>query len=134
MNLIACVDKDLGLSFNGRRQSRDRAVVARILALSGSARLLMSPASQSLFAPAEHLVADPNFLTLAKAGDFCFLEQGPLPTENVERVFLFHWNRAYPADCYFTLDLGALRRVSREDFAGHSHKKITLEIYEGGAV
>ena len=42
MNLIICVDNKNGIMFNGRRQSRDRAVCEDILDMSGEHLLYTS--------------------------------------------------------------------------------------------
>ena len=55
-----------------------------------------------------------------------------IPAKNIEDVYVFNWNRDYPADKYFTLDLklNGFKRVKKEEFTGCSHKRITLEIYK----
>ena len=64
-------------------------------------------------------------------GDYYFAEDGEISAENVERVYLYRWNRLYPSDRKFTVDLSALGFVQKsiEDFAGYSHECITEEIY-----
>lgn len=52
MILMACVDGRNGMAFNCRRQSRDRAVRADLLAEAGEARLWVSGATARQF-PAE---------------------------------------------------------------------------------
>ena len=49
--------------------------------------------------------------------------------DRLEQVILYRWNRDYPADVRFTLDLSGFRLRQRVDFAGSSHEKITEEIY-----
>ena len=54
-----------------------------------------------------------------------------IPVDCIDEVYLFQWNRDYPADMYFTVDLKTgFKKIKVEDFAGSSHKKITLEIYK----
>lgn len=45
---------------------------------------------------------------------------------------LFRWDRTYPADRYFDLQLGSgqWHLVGTSEFAGHSHDLITMEVYE----
>ena len=77
MKLIVCVDKNNGLSFNHRRQSRDRIVTQDIVRC---APVRSAPASASLFAdyPGAVIVSE-DFLTAAKPGEWCFAELLPLP-------------------------------------------------------
>jgi len=130
MHGIFCVDKNNGMMFGDRRQSSDKAVVLKILDLVGEGRLLMSPYSAPLFAGAE-VVADDDFLNKAQAGDFCFIENANVNAESLEDVYVFCWNRDYPADVYFEPDwnAGGYKRVQKTEFEGNSHKKITLEVY-----
>lgn len=77
MILMAAVDDNMGLMFNHRRQSRDRLLRQRILALAGDRTLWMDRYSAALFG-AEldgHTVrVEEDFLAQAAPGDFCFLE------------------------------------------------------------
>lgn len=134
MILIACVDDNMGLLFNHRRQSRDRGLCRRLLALTAGRPLWMSAYSAPLFpADAPGLRIDPDFLQKAGADDFCFLEeQDPRPyLPFATTVILYRWNRSYPADLYFPALPAAqgwqLRASS--SFPGTSHSKITEEIY-----
>lgn len=134
MILMAAVDDNMGLMFNHRRQSRDRLLRQRILALAGDRTLWMDRYSAALFG-AEldgHTVrVEEDFLAQAAPGDFCFLEdRSPRPAEeNIEQVVLFRWNRTYPADLHFDLDLSCWTLTCSEDFPGSSHDKITQEVY-----
>ena len=53
MILIACVDGRNGMAFNRRRQSRDRAVRADLLAEIGERPLWVNAATARQFAPEE---------------------------------------------------------------------------------
>ena len=131
MILIVCVDDTGGLGFNRRRQSQDRALRARMLEKWG--RLWMNAYSAGQFAKEDPVTADEGFLEMAGPGDACFAE-GPAAAEaldRAEKLVLYRWNRKYPADCHFPLDLEARgwRLEETEDFAGSSHEKITEEVY-----
>lgn len=133
MTVMLCVDDKNGMMFNHRRQSRDRVLQERILALAGMGRLWMSPYSRKLFADtgSAEVLVDEDFLEKARNGDLCFVEDRDLTPyeEKIERILLFRWNRVYPADLYFTLDLGKYTLEETEEFAGNSHEKITKEMY-----
>ncbi len=131
MNIIVCVDKSNGMMFNNRRQSQDKELISKIVELTSGARLLMSEYSAQMFGENAVIVADNNFIAQAQSGDFAFIEETEIPTEQVEDIYIFNWNRDYPADTYFDFDLKAngYKRLKKIDFAGNSHKKITLEIF-----
>ncbi len=137
MILIAAVDDRYGMLFHERRQSQDRKVRERILALSRGSRLWISQYTAKQFTPEEkdsaELCADDAFLSKAAPGEFCFVENvhaAPY-AERIERVILFKWNRSYPGDFFFDIDLadGSWKLSSAEEFSGFSHEKITMEVY-----
>lgn len=130
MTVIVCLDERNGLLFNGRRQSRDRLVIADILSTVRGRRLLAAPFSAPLFAAAELLV-DNAFLSLAGAEDFCFVEDRPLMPhlDRIDVLIVYRWNRVYPADVYLDLPLETWRLTETTEFKGHSHEKLTREVY-----
>lgn len=131
MHLIVCVDDRYGMSFCGRRLSRDRAVSTHILNLTSGNTLWMHPSSKLLF-PESDVKTDPAFLDKAAEGDYCFAETITLPPamENLESVILYHWNRAYPATIKFPRELlKDMHLAHSEDFPGNSHDTITMERY-----
>ena len=133
MILVVCVDERDGMLFAGRRQSRDRAVTARILSLAGSARIFVTPYTAKLFSEGEDVLVSDHPEKDAGAGDFYFAEDGALPEEGVEKIFLFHWNRRYPADRFFDRARFSLSPAGTEEFAGYSHETVTLETCEVNA-
>ena len=156
MIVVAATDDQGGMMFNQRRQSQDRVLRAHILALAKDSRLWMNAYTGRQFAdsgnqersPANsenrekssvsanggnqtEILVDDAFLEKAGAGEYCFVENSPAaPYESrIEKIVLFKWNRAYPGDFFFDMDLAAWKRIETEDFAGASHEKITQEVY-----
>ena len=133
MIVIVCLDERGGMIFNNRRQSRDKAVIDRILELTKGSKLWLNSYSKSLFDQVIiPLEVDDEFLQKAGNGEFCFVENADITqyTPKIEKLYLFRWNRHYPADLYFPLDLGEFKQIARSEFTGNSHEKITLEVYE----
>lgn len=133
MNLIACVDDKMGMLFNKRRQSMDRVLRARVLELCAGKKLWMNTYSRKQFDDnTEGITVAEDFLDKAGSDDYCFDETiSPAAYENkINRIILYKWNRVYPADLYFDIDLKNWRLTTSTDFAGSSHDKITEEIYE----
>ena len=131
LNIIVCVDKSNGMMFNNRRQSQDRELISKIIELTLGSRLLMSQYSAQMFVGNPNIIADNDFISQAKDGDFCFIEDTEIPSENIGDIYVFNWNRDYPADKYFNFDLknNGYKKSKKIEFVGYSHKKITLEIY-----
>ncbi len=130
MKLIVCIDKSNGMMFNNRRQSQDSVLREKLLELVGEKKLLLNAYTAKQFEESRQLEVREDFLAVATAEDFCFVEDQPIPADQVDEVYLFRWNRDYPADRTFDLDLkDNFEKMKTEDFPGSSHKKITLEIY-----
>lgn len=131
MKAIVCIDKSNGMLFNNRRQSRDEALNERVVQLVGDGKLYLNEYSAKLFEGKCTLAVSDDFSNTAGEDDFCFFENTVVDTENVSELYIFKWNRDYPGDTYFNFNPAenGFKRVKKEDFAGTSHKKITLEIY-----
>ena len=133
MIVIACVDKKYGMLFNHRRQSQDRVLRTRILDLTKGTKLWMNEYSAKQFKEGlpSHVSVCEDFLGLAGPGEFCFVENADLTPyqEKITGIILYHWNREYPADYYFSFDMTqfVLERIA--DFSGSSHETITEERY-----
>ena len=134
---IVCVDNRMGICFNGRRVSRDRMVSEDILEMTRGNVLWMAPEADKLFKEvfkakeevcqetgtgkkiqdAGHLEdekmwkVDRNFLEKAEEEDFCFVEGENLAgyEGKITEIVLYKWNRDYPADVFFEVDLSKWR-------------------------
>lgn len=132
MIAVVCVDEKNGMLFNRRRVSRDRIQQEDLLRLCGEKKLWINGFSAKLFAPlAEKVFVDDAFLQIAGMGEFCFVEDQPLQPwlDRLEGVIVYRWNRAYPSDQVFDLDLSDFTWQEKLEFAGSSHERITREIY-----
>lgn len=128
MIIIVCLDNNNGMLFNKRRQSRDRELVARVKELAEGHRLWMNGYSARLFG--DGICAAEDFTAQADTGDYCFIENVPVPTDGIEQLIIYRWNRDYPADTYFDIDMSGMELISRYEFKGFSHDTITEEKYE----
>lgn len=134
MILLLCADPKNGLCFNHRRQSRDRLCRAEMLTLCGPDRLLwVTPETARLFSPEEQSLLRPVENPLAQAGedDVVFAESGPLAPwqEHIRELYLFRWDKVYPADERLDLELSRWTLLECREFPGSSHEVITLEHY-----
>lgn len=133
MILIACVDDKGGILFNHRRQSQDRILRDRVKAMTAASTLYMSPYTARQFGGdlPENAVVSDNFLDEAGDGDYCFVEDAdPAPYEDrAEKIVLYRWNRDYPRDTLFPIDMDMWNRESSQEFEGSSHDDITEEVY-----
>ena len=134
MIAIICVDDNLGMMFNNRRQSQDKILRERIKEISKNSKLLMNSYSIKQFSEEdkENIIEDENFAINAQKGNFAFFENiSPKEYEkDIEKIILYHWNRNYTADFYFDIDLkNGWKLNDTYDFEGYSHEKITEEVY-----
>lgn len=133
MTVVLCADDRGGLSFNGRRQSQDRALRADLLSHAQDRLLWMDSRSRGQFTQPEDCIRESDAPWLQAGGeDLCFLElQDPSPAlERADTLVVYRWNRHYPSDRRITLPPAGWHLVSRKDFPGHSHDVITKEIYQ----
>ena len=132
MKIAVCIEKSGGMLFNNRRVSKDSILQQKLFECVGEGNICLNEYSAKQFTSTEHLQVSDNFLTVASNDDICFIENVEIPMDKVTQVYLFQWNRDYPADTYFDYNLKELgfKKVRSEDFAGSSHKKITLEVYQ----
>lgn len=133
MILISCVDKHMGIMFNGRRQSQDSALRERIVQISSKSKLWMNRYSENQFKEndASHINVSDYFLNEAVKGEYCFVENRKVKDyePSVEIIILYKWNKSYPSDMFFDIDLSGWKCIRTTDFAGSSHEIITEEIY-----
>lgn len=133
MVLCVCLDDRGGMSFNRRRQSRDRAVCERILSLvrECGGTLYVCAESRPLFADGAKILPEPCDFSLLCENDFFFAEDPSVlpPREAVGRLIVYRWNRTYPFDRRFPSENFLPTLLEKTDFAGHSHEKITEEMY-----
>lgn len=117
--------------FLKRRQSQDRALRERVLALTAGHTLWMSVYSAKQFTEGGVFITDDDYLQNAGEDDYCFVEDKDLDLSRCKGVVLYNWNRHYPSDVAWDVDLAAEGFVltSKTDFAGHSHESITESIY-----
>ena len=120
--------------FNNRRQSRDRTLIADVVKMAEGSRLYIDEYSRLLFADFDgSYTVEPNMLSVAEDGDFCFVENKRLKDSvgRIKEIVLYRWNRRYPSDFKFDLDLKAegFSLVEVSEFEGYSHEKITKEVF-----
>ena len=135
MKLIVCVDDRMGMMFNKRRQSKDAKVREDILSmLEEGKKLFVSPYTAKQFLPEEQekLYVSETFLLEVTKEDICFIEDSDSSklVDKIESIVLYRWNRQYPSDQYFTLDLSKYELVSSLDFVGNSHPEMCKEEYK----
>ena len=124
MKLIICLDDKNGMMFNKRRQSKDVVVAEKVKEIIGNNLLHIHSYSSPIFPEATVCESFENI------DGFAFIENPDyIIPEKVQELYIFKWNRHYPSDKKFKMDMSDFSLVSTEDFAGNSHENITLEIY-----
>ena len=126
MKLIVCLDDNNGMMFNKRRQSRDKILIENILELCKGDKLYTNKYSLRLF----HENSVEVFENADEIEDgYCFAENFLVNEENFDEIIVYKWNKAYPADTYFNIDLEYWSLTETVDFEGSSHENITRERY-----
>ena len=125
MILITCIDNRKGIMFNKRRVSKDTLLIERLKGITKENKIYVSEYSKPLFDGFDNLVLSIENLT---NNDFYFLEDEDY-NGNIDKIIIYKWNRDYPSDKYFDIDLSSYELISTQDFQGSSHDLITEEIY-----
>ncbi len=133
MHLIVCVDSRGGMSFFGKRQSKDSALRADILKSVG--KVYMNAYSARQFEEeSDKIIVREDYLLAAGEEDYCFAELDDITEAlcSAKTVTIYCFNRSYPFDKAFPVADYKKRWkcISSEEFCGSSHKKITKEIYQ----
>ena len=131
MKLIFCIDDKGGMMFFGKRQSQDKSLREWIANYAQGSKLWMSPYSAKQFDGNPNILVDNDYMSKAEENDVCFIEDGDYSANKAGEIVLCKWNRHYPFDKVFDIDLKSLgfKKVSSEDIKGSSHDKITIERY-----
>ena len=130
MKLIFCIDDRNGLSFNKRRQSRDRNVIEDILNITHSTLLGISSYSEPLFEGKDvKTVSDFNEALLTCDAYFAENEVTEEMLEKADSLTIYFWNRAYPGDSFVSIDEGIWKMEREREFKGNSHDRITVREY-----
>jgi len=135
MNIIVCLDDNLGMLFNKRRQSKDKRVLEDIATFTNE--LSISPFSEDLFSESIcKTKVDKFFLEQAPPNTYCFVEADGISPyiDRIEQLIIYKWNRKYPTDFKFDISLENWKKIEQKEFAGFSHEKITKEVYVKGSL
>ena len=123
MKLVVCLDDNNGMMFNKRRQSRDKILIENVLEICKGEKLYTNEYSAKLFPEnAVEICVNPE-------NGYCFAENFIVDEEYVDEIIVYKWNRLYPADTYFNINLENWTLAEVVDFEGSSHEKITRERY-----
>jgi hypothetical protein len=134
MKIIVCLDDYGGMTFNFRRQSRDRVLISDLISELGDKKLYILEYSEMLFEEYQgrYEVID-DFSEVPDDG-ICFVENvGVKPyIDRISAVTVYNWNRVYPRDLVFDIDLEkeGFSLMSSREFQGYSHENIRKEVYQ----
>lgn len=131
MTVIVCVDNEGGMMFNNRRQSRDREVIKDIMNnLNG--KLWIRDYSEELFVDyLDRVIIDNDLLDDIDGEQYCFIEDITLEgyVDRIDSVIMYNWNKRYPKDMWFEVDMSNFEHTASVDIEGYSHEEITKDIY-----
>ena len=134
MTVFVCIDERGGMLFMKRRLSKDRLLTADVINSVGDGVLYISEFSEPLFADSDiSVMSVPCPLDCAGDGDYVFVEAEKLKkhVDKIKTLVIYNWNRRYPFDVSIDIEPLSLgfKLAETHEFKGHSHDKITKEIY-----
>lgn len=134
MKLVCCIDNNYGMTFNNRRQSSDKIQVSNMLELLNREKIYITDFSKDIFDDENIKIINLDEINKLKVEDY-FFDENILPSKleyKSDEIILYKWNRDYPSDLKFDIDLLKWNLIESIDFSGSSHEKITREIYIRG--
>lgn len=133
ISVAVCVCDNGGVTFLGKRQSRDRVLIADFIRSAEGKPVCISSFSKTLFADYPEVAILPGVLDGAPDGSVCFVENEPLSAhiDEISTLTVYKWNRIYPYDKKLDVnpEREGFRLSSVSEFEGSSHEKITKEIW-----
>jgi len=134
ITVAVVLDDKEGMMIFGKRQSRDRVLVADFVTSMGEKPIYISPFSRVIFEPHANVNTVENPFLESADGGACFIENFALsPYINmIETLVVYRWNELYPSDVKFDVDIekSGYKLISSSEFEGSSHERITKEIYQ----
>ncbi len=136
MKLFVCLDEAGGMTFNKRRQSLDRVIRDDMLQIVQNAPFLVNSYTAKQFTEEQssQIQVDDNCLENADKDTFVFVENIGVSDyiSKVEQIIVYRWQRKYPADFFFDVDLKSLdwELSAQEELVGYSHECILKEVYK----
>ena len=136
MKLFVCLDEVGGMTFNKRRQSSDRIIRDDMLKIVQNARFLVNSYTAKQFTEEQinQIELDENCLEHADEDTFVFIENIGVSNyiSKIEQIIVYRWQRKYPADFFFDVDLTSSdwELIEKEELVGYSHECILKEVYK----
>jgi len=130
MTVFVCVDDNMGMMFNNRRQSRDSGLINKMIEMTNGKKLWMNSYSAKLIKN-HYIYVEEDFLDKADTEDYCFVENNKLTDheKKIEKLIVFKWNKVYPSDKKLDISTEKMTLIQQFDFKGTSHKKISCEVW-----
>lgn len=136
MKIIVCVDNDMGMMFNHRRQSRDSVLCEYLLNQYGKEKICMTEYSSKIFERKDSIIIKDNVTENINSKDYFFIEDANIldgmskeDIDKIDEIIMCLWNRDYPSDRKFNLDISMYRLEKETDIVGNSHDRITIKEY-----
>ena len=127
ITVVLCLDDKGGMTFFGKRQSRDRQLISE-LCDSTEGAIYVNGFSSFIFAGHEDRIAlSQSPLEECPDGGVVFVENLALSPyfDAIDRIILYKWNTTYPADKRIDISFEGFRVESKKEFSGSSHEKKT---------
>jgi len=134
LTVAVVLDDKEGMMIFGKRQSRDRVMIADFVSSVKDKPIYVSPFSRIIFEPHESVNYVENPFIESSDDGACFIENFALSPyiDMIETLIVYRWNELYPSDVKFDVNIekAGYKLVSSYDFVGSSHERITKEVYE----
>ena len=136
MKVILCISNNNGMMFNNRRQSKDTVLLNRIVKMTKGGTLYIQKYSEKLFSNYlldNSIIVFDDFDMLYECSEesYVFIEDPEILKDlKINEIIVCEWNRDYPADKFFKMDLSNFDLYETENLIGSSHDEITIKKYK----
>ena len=130
MKLILCVEENGGMAFHNRRVSKDRVQLENMMEEIKETPFYVSPYSAKMLEEYGFCgyveTTEPDQIAEEDAWYFCEFGEYEVLLPKVTEILLYQWNRRYPSNVAFDMQLlEDYEKTEETEFQGSSHDKIT---------
>lgn len=127
MNIIICIEKNKGISFNNRRLSKDKKIIDDIVK---NYDVVGNKYTQAMFEEYGLTIKEKKIKNATKKDLYYFIEDDSINSiDCINNLIIYDFNRNYPSDVKLIINLEDFILIEEFKIEGTSHKEIIKKVY-----
>lgn len=127
MNIIICIEKNKGISFNNRRLSKDKKIIDDIVK---NYDVVGNKYTQAMFEEYGLTIKEKKIKNATKKDLYYFIEDDSINSiDCINNLIIYDFNRNYPSDVKLIINLENFILIEEFKIEGTSHKEIIKKVY-----